>query len=160
MQSQNVKKFNQGIALVEIIVAISIITMALLAILTVIQKSIYISRQSLQQAQASFLLEEGVEAVKVVRDNDWSLISSLLPNTNYYLEFNSNLPNLTTTQNSLDIFTRIITTEYVYRDNNDDIAVSGVLDEGTRYITITISWLNGGQVLTKSLSFYLANIFQ
>ena len=160
MQSQIVKKFNQGIALVEIIVAISIITMALLAILTVIQKSIYISRQSLQQAQASFLLEEGVEAVKVVRDNDWSLISSLLPNTNYYLEFNSNLPNLTTTQNSLDIFTRIITTEYVYRDNNDDIAVSGVLDEGTRYITITISWLNGGQVLTKSLSFYLANIFQ
>ena len=53
----------RGFMMVEILIVISIIVVSVLAALAVAQKSIYLSRQSLHQSQAAFLLEEGAEAV-------------------------------------------------------------------------------------------------
>lgn len=152
-------QYNRGIALVEILVASAILTGALLVILTSVQKSVELSRQSVEKLQASFLLEEGAEAVKIIRDGGWSGITTLSTANTYYIDYSSSTPSLTTTLTKIDQFTRTITVSDVYRDSNDDIANSGTLDSGTRKITVTVTWTSERGILTEALSFYISNIF-
>lgn len=149
-----------GFMMVEIIVAIFIIMITLFATMAAIQKGISISRQSIHSAQASFLLEEGAEAVRIARDNAWANISSLTPSTNYYPTFDGGTWVLSTTPNQVDAFTRVVTISAVNRDEiTNDISDIGVDDVGTKLITITVSWQENGQNITKNLQFYISNIF-
>src|SRR3989344_4818546 len=77
----------RGFMVIEVLIVSSIITIALLGAMAVTQKSIYVVRQALHATQAGFLLEEGAEAVRILRDNTWTNISSLTNATNYYLAF-------------------------------------------------------------------------
>ncbi len=148
--------------MVEILVAASIIAVAVLAVMGVAQKSISISRQSLHNTQAGFLMEEGAEAVRTLRDAAWTNISSLTPGTNYYPVYTSasNTWSLSTTPNTVGIFTRKVTMASVNRDNStSDISAGGSNDPGTKLMTVTVSWLEGGTTLTKTLTFYITDLF-
>ncbi len=146
--------------MVEIMVAASIIAVAILAVMGVAQKSIRLSTQTVHTAQAGFLLEEGAEAVRIIRDNDWANISSLSFNANYYAVFSSGTWNLSTTPNTNGMFTRKINIAQVLRDNtSNDISVTGTADAGTRLVTVTASWLEGATTVTKTLSFYITDLF-
>ena len=146
--------------IVEILVATSIITVSILATTAVTQKSISVSRQAFHATQAAFLLEEGAEAVRILRDNAWSNISSLTPNTNYYPTFSGGTWILSTTPNTIGIFTRTVNIALVNRDNTTkDIGSTGTDDAGTKLVTVTVFWLEGGVTITKTLSFYIINIF-
>lgn len=146
--------------LVETVIAISIITVTILAALLVAQKSIEVARQALHTTQASFLLEEGAEAARIFRDNTWSNISSLTNGSDYYPVFSAGTWTLSTTPNTVGIFTRKVNVASVNRDaTTSDISVAGVVDSGTKFVTIIVSWNDGGTVSSKTLSFYLMNIF-
>ena len=151
--------FQQGSLMVEVIVVVSIVTVSILVALTVAQKSIYLARQSLHHSQSAFLLEEGAEAVKVIRDNAWSGISSLTLSTDYYLSFSGDTWTLSTTPSQVGAFTRRIVFSSAYRDANQDLALSGTLDDQTRLVTVTVSWTEGTQTLSKTLQFYLTDLF-
>jgi len=146
---------------VEVLIAASIITVAILATMTVAQKSIFISRQAFHATQAGFLLEEGAEAVRIFRDNNWTNISSLTIGANYYPAFSAGTWTLSATPNAVDIFTRAVSIANVNRDNTtkDIVNTGGTLDDGTKLITITVSWLEGGVIVTKTLQFYIMDIF-
>lgn len=149
----------RGFMTVEVIVAVSIIVISVLAAMAVAEKSIYVSRQALHVSQATFLLEEGAEAVRIIRDNAWGNISSLSTGTNYYPTF-SGTWTLSTTPATIGIFTRTVMVANVNRDaTTGDIAVSGENDAGTKLITITVSWIESGQAMSKTLSFYIMDIF-
>ncbi|MFA7192162.1 MAG: hypothetical protein WC089_02585 [Candidatus Paceibacterota bacterium] len=155
-------KYKKGSALVEVMVACSIFSILSFSLISATNKGINLSNVALRQVQASFLLEEGAESVKIIRDNNWSNISGFSNNTNYYTSFNTgnNTVSLSTTPNTIDsFFTRTIVFSAVSRDSNDDIATSGTVDPGTKKVTVTVSWPSGGVTLSKSLSFYVANIF-
>jgi len=155
-------KLVSGFMMVEVLVAVSIMTVSILVAMMVAQKSIYVSRQAFHTTQAGFLLEEGAEAVRILRDNAWSNISSLTLNTNYYFNFASNTWNLSSTANTVDtIFTRTVTFASVNRDNTtkDIVSSGGTLDSGTKLITVSVSWVEGGVTVTKTLQFYIMNIF-
>lgn len=146
--------------MVEIIVAISIIAVAILASMTVAQKSIHVSRQALHTTQAAFLLEEGAEAVRILRDNAWTNISSLTAGTSYYPFFSGGTWTLSSTSNTVGIFTRTVSVANVNRDNTtQDIANIGTNDPSTKLVTVTVSWLEGGITVTKTLQFYIIDIF-
>ena len=145
--------------LVEVIVAISIISLSILAATAVAQKSVSLSRQALHVSQASYLLEEGAEAVRILRDNGWSNISALTAATDYYPAFSANTWILSTTPSQVGIFTRKVNVANVNRNNTDDIAGTGTPDSGTRLFTVTVSWNEGGTATSKTLSFYLSDIF-
>jgi Tfp pilus assembly protein PilE len=150
----------RGFMLVEIVIVISIIVVSVLAAMSVTQKSIYVSRQALHASQASFLLEEGAEITRILRDNSWVNISGLTNGTNYYPVFSSGTWSLSTSLSTVGIFTRKINIANVNRDaTTGDIAVSGVNDIGTKLITITVSWNEGGVVVDRVLSFYIMDIF-
>ncbi len=146
--------------MIEVIIVASIIIVSVLAAMSVTQKAISVSRQSLHILQASFLLEEGAEVVRIKRDDSWNNISSLDTNTNYYPTFDNGTWDLSITPTSLDIFTRTVNIANVERDAiTQDITSSGVVDAGTKLVTVTVSWLEGSVVVNKSLSFYIMNIF-
>lgn len=150
---------NLGFALVEVLVAVSIITGSVLATVNVAQKSIQTSRFSLHQAQATLLLEEGAEAVRSVRDTSWIGISALTSGTLYYPTY-VGVWTLSPTSTSVGLFTRTVTFANVSRDANGDIVSSGgTSDTGTRQVTVTVSWPESGTTQTKSISFYVTNIF-
>ena len=146
---------------VEVLVAAAIITASILAAMAVTQKSVYVSRQSFRATQASFLLEEGAEAVRILRDNAWSNISSLTSGTNYYTVFTGGTWTLSTTPNTVGIFTRTITVANVNRDDvtKDIVSIGGTQDSNTELVTVSVSWVDGGNTITKTLQFYIINLF-
>jgi type II secretory pathway pseudopilin PulG len=152
-----------GFSLVEVLVACTIITVTAIALMSAASKGEELSTKALRQVQASALMEEGAEAVKSIRDNDWETISDLTLNTNYYLTFDTgtNTWSLGTTPVAeIDgIFTRTVVFSAVNRDAGDDIADSGTLDTGTKKVDILITWPFAGGTNSKSLSLYVANIF-
>jgi len=153
------KKISDGFMMVEVIIAISIIIVSVLVAMSVTQKSVSVARQALHTSEATFLLEEGAEAVRIIRDNSWSDISNLSPGTTYYPIFSGTWA-LSASPTTVGIFTRTMSITSVNRDNStQDIAISGTNDAGTKLITITVSWNEGGEVLSKTLSFYIMDIF-
>lgn len=146
--------------MVEIIVVISIVTVSMIAALVVAQKSIYVSRQAVHATEAAFLLEEGAEVVRISRDNNWTNISSLMPGTDYYPTFSGGTWTLSSTANTVGIFTRKVTIADVKRDDvTKDISSVGTNDLGTKLATVIVSWPDGGATVTKTLPFYTINIF-
>jgi Tfp pilus assembly protein PilV len=157
---QKKKRFISGFMVIEVLVAASIISASILATMAVAQKSVYVSRQAFHTSQAAFLLEEGAEAVRIMRDNAWTNISSLTPDTDYYLIFDGTTWNLSLAPSTIDIFTRSIRIASVSRDDSTkDIAEIGTDDPDTKLIIVSVMWPEGGTVITKTLQFYLMNIF-
>lgn len=134
---------NTGFMVVEVLIAASIITVSILSATMVAQKSIYVSRQAFHNTQVAFLLEEGAENVRIARDNAWSNITTL------------------NSSEQIGIFTRTAVASSVNRDDTtkDIVNSGGTLDPGTKLITVTVYWFDGGQTITKSLQFFISDIF-
>jgi len=155
------EKLNQGFGLIEVIVGVAIISVAFLGLMSVANLSFKILEKSSNNIKAGFLLEEGVEAVKIIRDSGWSNISSLSNGVNYYLNYNGTTWATTTTPVYMDnLFERTFVLNDVSRDINDDIADSGTVDPDTKKITISVSWKDGGGTITQSFSTYITNLFE
>lgn len=155
---KSVVQEQKGFFLIEVVVAVSVIAVVLILLLGSIQNTVAVSKRSLEQVQSAYLLEEGAEAIKVIRDNQWSNISGLTSGVQYYLFYNGTTWVTTTTPNIIDQFTRTVTVVPVYRDATDDIASSGTLDAGTRRVTVTVSWTAPRGVQNKTMALYVANI--
>lgn len=135
---KNYKK--NGFMVVEVLIAASIITVFILIAMMVAQKSVYLSRQSFHSTQAAFLLEEGAEDMRIARDNAWSNVVTFSPE-------------------QVGIFTRTVVVSSVNRDANSNISASGTPDPSTKLITVTVSWPEGGVTVSKTLQFYIMDIF-
>lgn len=152
-------KRERGFSLIEVVIASTIISLSLLAIIGVAQEGIRVSRRALNTYAASTLLEEGAEVVRIVRDDAWTTISALSDNTAYYPTFSGGVWSLSQTPSLIDGFTRTVIFDTAERDGNDDLVTSGTPDSGTKLVTVTVSWNEGGEVVSKDISFYIADIF-
>lgn len=162
LKNQNINN-NKGFSLIEVLVACAVISLTSIALMSSISKGVNLSNRALRQVQASNLIEEGVEAIKSIRDNDWNIISNLSLNTNYYLSFDTNINTWSLGTNPIEaidgIFTRKVIFSQVNRDANDDISATGTLDVGIKKVNVEVSWATPSGINFKSLNFYLANIF-
>ncbi len=154
-------KRESGFSLVEIIVAAGIISVALVSLIQIGGQSIAFSRRSVNVYVAATLLEEGVESVKIIRDNGWSNISVPADYTNYYSTFSTstNMWSLSATSSSIGMFTRTITFAPVSRNASYDIAATGTAVSSTRLVTVTVSWQDSIGAISKTISFYINDIF-
>ncbi len=161
------KSLYSGFSLVEVIVGASIITVAIVAILNAYGYLIRAELSSTKLVKATYLLEEGVEAIRYLRDKGWtSNIASLSTSTNYYLYLSTANGTgdwqATTTKQIFDgSFVRTVTFGSVYRNTTllQEISATGTLDTNTRKITVTVSWPGiSGSTTTKRLSTYLTNM--
>lgn len=152
-----------GFSLVEVIIAASIITISVLSIVGVYSTFVKNTFDNTRPIQATYLAEEGVEAVKSMRDFGWnSNISSLTVGSTYRLYFNNSLNKwqATTTATLIDsTFDRTIVLGTAYRDGSDNLTVSGTADSNTRLLTVNVAWINHGATSTKTLQTYITNLF-
>lgn len=155
---KNFSTTQHGFFLIEVVVASSIIAIVLILLIGSIQNTVEVSERSLEQTQAAYLLEEGAEATKAIRDTSWAQLAALTNTTTYYLSYNGTTWTTTTTANTIDRFTRTVIFSPVYRNGTDDIAATGTLDTGVRLVTVTVSWSAPSGNQSKTLSFYIANI--
>jgi len=151
-------KKNRGIALIEIIIGSAIISIGILAINSAYNTYVEYALANQKNAEAAYLLEEGLEVMTFIRDRSWLNISRLSTTTPYYLTFGTAWATSTTPVYVDGVFLRSINIEDVFRDANSDIAISGTFDPEIRKITTTVSYFQGHATTTKTLSKYLANI--
>ncbi|OGZ07036.1 MAG: hypothetical protein A2942_02955 [Candidatus Lloydbacteria bacterium RIFCSPLOWO2_01_FULL_50_20] len=172
MIEQFMKKFTQphpvkmkrqtGFTLIEIVVAASMITISLVSIAMYYKKALDVSENTTRHIQSGFLLEEGLEAIKMLRDQSWSgNIATLSTTTTYYLYWSGTLWMSTTTPQKIEnIFERSFRIAEVRRDGSDNIASSGTLDDGTRKVTVSVTWpVEGGGAATPDIAeTYITNL--
>src|SRR6185436_2799608 len=89
------------------------------------------------QIQASYLLEEGQEAARFLRDSSWSSnMASLAPGSPYYLSFSTTTSTWTVsaTPSLVDgMFARRLVVSSVSRNSSSDIVTTGgTLDPQTK----------------------------
>ena len=168
MDSPMMRK-REGFGLVEIVIAIGIITSALFASAVLVKMASQAIRQTTQSEQATFLAQEGIEVVRLLRDISWSSnIAPLAAGSTYYPVFNSGTQtwSLDTTNPGpiAGSFTRTVSVEDVYRKNADDDIVDAsspepkTIDPGTKKIIVETSW-GSSPVHTKEFITYVADIF-
>lgn len=155
-------KSNKGFMTVEMLISAFIITMSVLATMNITQRSTYLSRQTFHGSQAVFLAEEAAEALRIMRDNGWSNISSKSNGIIYYLQFTGGTWTLTTNSaySKIGALERKIIFHAVKRDNStkDIVESGGTTDTGTREVTINVNWYEGTQYYDKVFSYYIFDL--
>ena len=154
----------RGFTLIEVVVASAICLTIVVGIVGAFVGTLRVSANSTARVQAAFLEEEGLEALRILRDNGWtSNIASLTSGTTYYLTYDSAALTwkATTTRASIDsTFYRTFVLSDVYRDGSKNIVSSGgTLDSAIKKCTVSVAWQDRNATTTRSLSTYLTNIF-
>jgi hypothetical protein len=154
------KKYNSGITLVEVIISASILLIFITSVTSVYVTFIKTSSQGTGEIKSYYLAEEGVEAVKTIRDGSWSTgIMDVATSTPYYLYWSGTLWQATSTEQVIDGFYRTFTLSDAFRDGNDDLAASGTFDSDTRKLLVDVEWFQDAATTTQSLETYITNIF-
>lgn len=148
-----------GFGIIEILVAVAVISIALFSIQ---QVSFLYLKQNIENKKflkASYLAEEALEAARSVRDQGWTAnIAPLTSGAQYYPVISSNKWTLSATNPGTieNIYTRQVKIENASRDTNDNIVTSGgTNDPNTKKATATVLW-NGKSI---TLTTYITNIY-
>lgn len=146
----------------EIAIAVGIISLSIFSLASVSNLSLKLTEENVRNTQAAFLMEEGIEAVKILRDASWSAnISPLVAGNSYYLDFSGHNWRATSTNVYIGgIFERKFSLQNVNRDSSDRIVSSGgTLDPDTKKLVVSVSWRSRLSTTTQSISAYLTNLF-
>lgn len=146
--------------MVELVVASAILSLFLVALSLSYVAFLRLASVNLNSVKATFLAEEGIEAVRFLKDADWQNIASLNTGLNYHLNFTGLSWQIVSNETLIDGFSRSLIFENVFRDSNGKIVESGgTLDQGSRKLSVSVSWLSGGATTTtRSISTYIADI--
>jgi hypothetical protein len=153
-------KLKAGLSLVEVVIGTAISLIVIIGLVSAFTQFFKLSLSNIRNLQASLLAEEGIEAVKFLRDKGYSTyIKNLDASTNYYLAFGDFWEATTTATSTGGLFYRTVRFEELTRDANKEIASSGTLDQDSKKVTVSVAFLAGGATSTKSISAYVMNIF-
>lgn len=159
--------YKRGFSLVEVIIGTALILISLTGLVAGYSFYLKAGLKNTDALKAAFLLEEGAEAVTLLRDDGWSALSSLTAGVPYYLSWSGTKWTATSTATTTDaLFMRTVTLDEVYRRNSDkDIVASSspdakTLDANTRKLTVRVSWGTAPSVEERQAVTYLTNLFE
>jgi type II secretory pathway pseudopilin PulG len=149
------KKGKNGSSVVEVIVALGVLVVVLTGIAVLYTNAINGTENANKQFQAEMYLNQGLEAVRAIRDNDFNNLTIAthgLTDANGYWEFLG-------ASDTWEEFIRTVEIAEVQRSDVCDIVTTGgVVDPDSKKITITIAWDEGmTSEGTVSASQYLHN---
>lgn len=148
----------QGMGMVEVIIASAVMSIVLVSIISVYSSLAELSLKNTEVVQANFLLEEGAEILRIMRDDGWQNIESTTVNTQYRFLWNNTTWVATTSLVLVDQFDRTVVLQNVNRDTNFNIvSTGGILDPGTRKANISVSWNRKNATTTKMIETYVFN---
>lgn len=132
----------RGIGVVELVVAVGIITTVTVGIFAVARFAIQAQRVAVLDRRAVLVAAEGMAAARFVRDADWAAFAALPVDTPLYPTFAGGAVNLSVVDpGDVDgVFTRVVTLSNVYRDGSGNITPIGALDVDARAADVTVTW--------------------
>jgi prepilin-type N-terminal cleavage/methylation domain-containing protein len=145
-----------GFSLVEILLAISVFAIFSVGIVYLALDTLNRDAKSAQNNEAVFYAQEGLEAVRNIRDKNYLFLT----NGNHGLVFTNNEWDLgLSTEKVDDLYERTITVSDVYRNEAGNIDDSGdVLDQDTKKVDVKIAWLQAGIIPRfMTLTEYMSN---
>jgi type II secretory pathway pseudopilin PulG len=140
----NLRRFlcrdKSGSSLVEVLLLIGVFALISVGVISTLLTSSHAAKQGMEFVVAAGYIEEGIQAVRSIRDQDYTLLTNGtygLSTASGYYEFFGGSQSL-----GGGDYTRTITIEDVYRASglSGDIALSGVLDENTKKVTVNLVW--------------------
>lgn len=152
----------QGISLIEVLVAVSILSVALVFINYTITLFVSARTELLADAKTLYLAEEGYELVRALRDDNWSTIDGLSLDTDYALSVSTTTLGLGSVPELIDDeYRRRFEVRALYRDSGDDDVTASttpgaVVDANGRELIVTV----GGPTGTTSVRAILTNLFE
>lgn len=151
----------KGFGMIEMLIGAAVLSVSLLGISSFFQATLAVSNTTQSAVQGGYLLEEGVEIAKLLRDAGYaSNILSLSTTTPTYLAWNGTIWATSTVNTFIDgKFERSIIAAEVKRNADGDISGSGTYDPNTRLITVSVAWNVKGATTTKTIRTYVTNIF-
>lgn len=160
MSNSHLRK--KGFGLVEVVIGSAVLSVSLLAISGFFQTVLRASRVTESAVQGDYLLEEGVETLKLFRDMGYAVnLKNLSTSTTHYFLWTGTAWATTTTNTLIDSkYTRKFTIGDVKRDANSDIATAGTYDPDIKLATVTVVWWSPVVgTTTRSIQTYITNIF-
>ncbi len=154
----SLKNKSFGFGLLEVVIASAIITVSLGVLILSFVNTLAMEENSLRRNQAAFLAEEAVEILRYLRSESWENVNTpgvyqavcqlsecfLVPDNNLLIN---------------DIFYRVINIQPAYRNQNNQLSDSGVLEEEAIFVEVSVSWSGRGGMRTEILKTYLTDIF-
>lgn len=161
MLQESSKSNKGGFTALEALVA-SAVTLVVIASVTAAM-NVYLRAHSeaLKATKAAFLAEEGMEAVRSLRDAGWtSNVAAVPAGQERHFSFDGSAWSLSATPTLIDsVYHRTVRLDSAYRNASGKLASSGTLEPNVRKATVTVSWQNRGATTTRALTAYVANIF-
>lgn len=151
-------KLQDGQSLLEVILAIAIFGLLVSSLISLVVGSFRSLEQGGEQTQAEAIAEEGIEAVRAIRDRAWNLNTygqSGVEITGGEWVFSGE-----GTTDTIGQFTRTISFEDVCRDSMDDITScpGNYTDVQSKKISVVITWTTGtGAINSVQKIAYLTN---
>lgn len=128
----------KGQSLIELMIAFGLTAILLPVLLTAMVASRQGKPQQTQRMQAAGFLKEAAEALRSVREADWSNVAQ---NGEYHPQVSGSSWALAAGPETVSGFTRKITIGSVFRDATGNIVDSGgTLDASTKKVTMSVSW--------------------
>ena len=133
-------KICQGQSIVEMIIAIAIFSLVASSITMMVLGSFSALMQGGEQTEAKALVQEGIEAVRAIKDRAWNeniySTSSVSVNANQWVFDGEGLTE------TIGKFTRVISFDDVCRDNSDDIVdcPGSYIDVQSKKASVVVSW--------------------
>lgn len=149
-----------GFSVMEIIVAASLFVIFVAGIYQILIFSTKSIHQSARKVEAAYLVQEGIEVVRTLRNNGWAAnVAPLVVGQIYYPEIASGSWILSSANPGVlsEIYTRTVVLDTVYRDASDDIASSGDVDPDIRKITVNVSWQEAGISKQVEIETYMSD---
>ncbi|OGY22778.1 MAG: hypothetical protein A2172_01870 [Candidatus Woykebacteria bacterium RBG_13_40_15] len=150
----------KGMGLVEILIVLAVVAVGFLSILSFLIFSRGVTFQAARNTKVTALAEEGIEAVRSMRDESWAAnVSVLASGTTYYPVISSGKWSLSAINPGLidNLYTRTIVVSNVSRDANDNISASGTNDPNTKKVVATVTWQESGRSKSVVLTTYITN---
>lgn len=152
---------NKGIGLVEVVVGAGLIFVVFSGIVSVFNFYLTGAVSLTDNIKAEFLAEEGLEALRSIRDDDWAVFSSIAREQEHSLYFSGTVWQLGTTTEVVDsVFTRSFEVRDVLRNGSGLISPSGTVDPDTLLVEVTVAWEDRGKSSERKISTYLANVLE
>lgn len=147
-----------GSLLVEVLIVMGLMALLLPALVGAIITTKQGEAQRDNRVQATGLLKEAIEAVRVVREDKWSNVEV---NGTYHPVVSGPTWALSPGTELINGFTRSIIISDVYRNSGAIVTSGGSIDPSTKKMVVTVSWLlpTSSSISTELyLSRYLDNL--
>ena len=155
----------RGFTLVELLIGTAILLIVIIFLMSSLVWYLRFMESGVSGVIGNNLLQEGVEAVRSIRDRDFDELRALSTGQVHYLTWAGDRWLLEDSVAELidDRFDRTITVEPVYRHfGSDDIvpAGEGYVDDGTLRFEVVVSWSAGWRTVDRKVVFYLTDLFK